>query len=430
MSRKSAMIFVGLVLGLGWAIRGHFGHEWGASWAGAMSVLAVLAVTRRKDWSLRWPVLVVMGGVGWGLGGMMSYGIVVGYCRGIEFGNVLYGYAMLAVIGGLYGFIGGGWFGLGLESTEKNKPDWAALLTQMVAGALFFWAVLIPQFEWKMTPPRSELWAACFGAAFALTWYLYRNGYSRALRLAVYSAIGGGFGFAFGNFLQLLGNVSGLSFNWWNVMEFSLGFFGGLGMAYGVLTRQWPETVRPSRVANWLGLIFLFFAIPATNLIHQFDKGHLVEMGERLGYANPHGFAQVQALIAWIVLLVFLIFGILVYRRHQENGQSLRHSIVPLFLYAYTLWYLFYSHMKKGFLYKGSPFQLEQLLYWVVLAVFFVMWLLKGRQDNELLFAVEQKETWKRAWGIGIALIVILVVITLISINIHDGQFGYHERFK
>ena len=142
MSRKSAMVFVALVLGLGWAIRGHFGHEWGASWAGAMAALAILAIARREDWSLRWPVLVVMGGVGWGIGGMMSYGIVVGYCRGIEFGNVLYGYAMLAVIGGLYGFIGGGLFGLGLESTEENKPKWPALIVEMFAGGFLVWGLL------------------------------------------------------------------------------------------------------------------------------------------------------------------------------------------------------------------------------------------------------------------------------------------------
>ncbi len=30
------LLSAGLVLGLGWALRGHFGHQWGASWAGML----------------------------------------------------------------------------------------------------------------------------------------------------------------------------------------------------------------------------------------------------------------------------------------------------------------------------------------------------------------------------------------------------------
>ena len=32
MKKRTALIFVALALGLGWAIRGHFGHEHGAAW--------------------------------------------------------------------------------------------------------------------------------------------------------------------------------------------------------------------------------------------------------------------------------------------------------------------------------------------------------------------------------------------------------------
>ena len=148
-SKKNIMWVTALVLGLGWAIRGHFGHEWGAAWAGAMAASALLFASKRKDWAQRAPVLIFLGAIGWAVGGMSSYGIVVGYCRGVEFFNVYYGYAMLAVIGGLYGFIGGGFFGLGLETTEKNKPNWATLLTEMVAGAWISWGFIIYQLNGK-----------------------------------------------------------------------------------------------------------------------------------------------------------------------------------------------------------------------------------------------------------------------------------------
>jgi len=85
---------------------------------------------QRQDWWNKIPVIALLGGLGWAAGGMMSYGLVVGYGRGSDFINVMYGLTMLAVIGGLYGFIGGGFLGLELESTREKNPAWATLLTE------------------------------------------------------------------------------------------------------------------------------------------------------------------------------------------------------------------------------------------------------------------------------------------------------------
>ena len=125
MARTIRLVFAAVTLGLGWAMRGHFGHEWGASWAGAMGTLAVLLVSGRKDWIGRAPSLTALGAVGWAAGGMMSYGIVIGYCRSLSFPNTLYGYAMLAVIGGLYGFIGGVRVGLVVPGWKTASPSLA-----------------------------------------------------------------------------------------------------------------------------------------------------------------------------------------------------------------------------------------------------------------------------------------------------------------
>ena len=64
MTKKASFLFVALTLGLAWAMRGHFGHEWGASWAGAMGAFALLLVSKRKDWALRAPSLVALGAIG------------------------------------------------------------------------------------------------------------------------------------------------------------------------------------------------------------------------------------------------------------------------------------------------------------------------------------------------------------------------------
>ena len=98
MRKWYVMVFTALALGLAWAIRGHFGHEWGAAWAGGCGGLALLVGMRDPRWMRRAPTLAALCAIGWGAGGIMSYGIVIGYCRGNEFIDVIYGFSMLAVI--------------------------------------------------------------------------------------------------------------------------------------------------------------------------------------------------------------------------------------------------------------------------------------------------------------------------------------------
>jgi hypothetical protein len=423
------MVFVALSLGLGWAIRGHFGHEWGACWAGAIAAVAVLVAARRQDWSLRMPVLVALGGIGWAVGGMMSYGRVVGYCRGTDFANVCYGLCMLGVVGGLYGLVGGGMLGLGLETTEEKRPHWPSLLAEMVAGGVLTWGVLIYQFEWRMTPPRSELWAACLGASAALVWFLYRNGFHRALRVAGYSALGAGFGFALGNFLQTLGNVTGPALNWWNVMEFTLGFFGGLGMAYGVFTRKWPQAAGPSPAANWLALLFVAFAVPATNILHAFEIDAFVEMGLRAGLSDPQAFAETQVLLGWIALGALGAPCGVVWRRLEHNGRLLAEACAPWFLIGYSVLYIAFSHLKKGLFVGAQGVQPEQYAYWVVLVAIALLWLVRGRKEPSCWPAEKRPETARRWMAMVLAVVALIALMALVSVNLHDGLPGAHRRF-
>jgi hypothetical protein len=181
------------------------------------------------------------------MGGMISYGQIVGYGRSDDFVNAAYGLLMLFVIGGLYGLIGGGLTGLTLESSGEKKVKWARLMTEMVAGGLVAYGFLVMQLEILMTPPRSEAWAFCFGAGLALVWYMARNGFKSSLKVAFITMIGGGFGFAFGNFLQIVGNLLEIKFNMWNVMEYSIGFFGGSALAYSIFTSPWPQSPKNRR---------------------------------------------------------------------------------------------------------------------------------------------------------------------------------------
>ncbi len=429
MKQKTALLFVAVVLGLGWAMRGHFGHEWGASWAGAMGALAILVVSNRKDWVLRAPSLAALGAIGWGAGGMMSYGIVIGYCRSISFVNSLYGYVMLAVIGALYGFIGGGLFGLGLESSEENRPKWPALLVEMFAGGFLVWGLLIYQMEWFMTPPRSELWAGCLGAALALAWFLNRNKFFRALRVAGYAALGAGFGFSFGNFIQTIGHSAELSYNWWNVMEFSLGFFGGLGMGYAVLTRQWPPSRKPSRTGNWIALIFLFVFIPASNYFNGFSSERFMDLAEKLQLGRAAQFASNQFLIAGLATLLFAFLAVWVWSRYGEKGEKLVKFGLPALLLITALHYNLFCYIRLGVFHKPFSFGNSETLYLFFVALLYLLWQFGLQRTTDFPGKAGGDESWKR-WGfIMAALFLIFVLITVISIHIHPEMPGAHDRF-
>ena len=429
MTRKISLLFVAIMLGLGWAMRGHFGHEWGASWAGAMGALAILIVSKREDWASRAPALVALGAIGWAVGGMMSYGIVIGYCRSISFVNSLYGYAMLAVIGGLYGFIGGGLFGLGLESSEENKPKWVNLIVEMFVGGFLVWGLLIYQMEWFMTPPRSELWAGCLGAAIALGWFLYRKDFKRAIRVAGYSALGAGFGFMFGNFIQTMGATSEIFYNWWNVMEFTLGFFGGLGMVYAVMTREWPKSIQPSKTGNWIAISFVFLFIPLTNYFNGMSTERFLKLAERLNIPDTQQFASSQLVFAGLSLILFFVITIFIWKRYCPNNEKIMLYSLPAMLFITTIHYNLFAYIQLGTFYRPFSFKYSDSLYVFIVAIMLLVWYYILRKGTDLPKENAIDETWKR-WGvILISLLLVLVLISLVSINIHSGLPGAHDRF-
>ena len=82
------LVIVGMTLGTTWAIRGQFGHEQGAAWAGAIGAISIILIAKRGDWYSRLFKATLAAAIGWGLGGMMSYGRVVGFGRGVDFVNI------------------------------------------------------------------------------------------------------------------------------------------------------------------------------------------------------------------------------------------------------------------------------------------------------------------------------------------------------
>ena len=106
-------------MGYGWGYRGTVGHEAGAMVPGALLGLALCLGSPRLDWHRRAAVAGLFGAIGWAWGGSFSYMEHTLYALSDSFVDVLYGYAMLFLLGGLWAGIGGGVLGLALTGPRS-----------------------------------------------------------------------------------------------------------------------------------------------------------------------------------------------------------------------------------------------------------------------------------------------------------------------
>ena len=413
-----SILIVAMSLATAWAIRGQFGHEQGAAWAGGIGALALVMVSQRKDWYNKMMLIALASAIGWGAGGMISYGVVVGYGRADNFINVFYGLSMLFVIGALFGLLGGGLVGLVLDSTSKNKVKWGRLISEMTAGGLIGYFFLVEQIGFFMTPPRSEAWAVIFGAGLAMLWYMAREKRNSALRVAIFSALGGGFGFGFGNFLQVLGNVLEIDFNMWNVMEYSIGFFGGSGMAYGVFSSVWPkDDAVPEKWVNRVSMFLVAVFIPLIVFRESLTREHFMK---RLG--DIPNLESVATLSNAFVIVILLAMIITICWKLKDAGY--KKSDVMLFFFLYLIVYILVSYAITG-MFAGKT-ELNHHLYVVNIVLIFILL----RRNNQAVFdTLTDKVTTKRWFIYLLVIIAVLAILSLIAINIHGELGGSHNRF-
>ncbi len=413
-----SMLIVAMSLATAWAIRGQFGHEQGAAWAGAIGGLALVMVSNRKDWYNKMVLVALASAIGWGAGGMISYGVVVGYGHADNFINAFYGLSMLFVIGALFGLLGGGLVGLVLDSTEKNKVKWGSLMAEMVAGGILSYYFFVEQIGFKMTPPRSEAWAIILGAGLAMLWYMAREKRNSAIRVAIFSTLGGGFGFAFGNFLQITGNVLEIEFNMWNVMEYSIGFFGGLGMAYGVFSSKWPtEEVKPKIWVNRIALFILIVIIPLIIYRESLTYEYLMKrLGELI---NLDVVASISTSVVAIIMLIMSVF--LFWKLKDGNYKK---KDVMLFFFVYLSVYIFISYTVTG-LFAGRT-EFNHHLYIVNIILIFILL----RKNMAAIYkTVTDKVNTKKWFTYLILILIFIVILAVIAIQIHGELGGAHNRF-
>jgi len=163
-----AWLFCGITMALGWGIRGELGGPNGATVPGVLLGLAIAIASGRPGWVRAAPIFGMAGALGFALGGSMSYGLLIGYTKGIDLPNVAYGYAMLGLVGGLWGAFGAGC--LGFAASQVRYPVWqilAFVVASWIAGEALHWLLvdaidLRANIRRAATPGRSRWrpWAA------------------------------------------------------------------------------------------------------------------------------------------------------------------------------------------------------------------------------------------------------------------------------
>ncbi len=259
--------------GMGWGIRGQYGHETGAMIAGALTSLSLVMLLAPAVTTLRAARAAAMMTVAIGIGGQMTYGQTVGLTHDAELvGNweaLRWGLIGLAVKGGIWIGFGATFLGMGLGETNYRAWEIVGLFVAMIGSALLgVWIFNMPydpatkelpwiyfSDDWYFEPgralkPRRETWGGLLVALLACGAYARFIRRDRlAGRMMVVGMIAGGIGFPGGQCVQAshawnpeiysTGALAQFSeyfryFNWWNMMETTFGLIFGAVLAFGL----------------------------------------------------------------------------------------------------------------------------------------------------------------------------------------------------
>jgi hypothetical protein len=307
--------------GMGWGIRGQYGHETGAMIAGVLvSLVLVLHVCPQAP-LLAAARAAALGTVATGFGGSMTYGQTVGLTHDPPLvGNwdaLRWGMLGLALKGGLWIAFTGLFLGVGLGRRRIGWREMAAVILAMIAlYPLGIWLfnrpfdpaerVLPPLYfsdDWYWEPdaalkPRPEVWGGMLAAlAAGWAWWGWVRGDRLARNLAVWGFVAGAVGFPLGQSLQAYHAWNRAAFaagpwaaldsvmNWWNWMETTFGATFGAILAVGLLVNrrhvgivdepeQRPAELPPAVAAAlllvhvWLVIVCEFADMPVVDAIY------------------------------------------------------------------------------------------------------------------------------------------------------------------
>ena len=304
----ASMILTALAAGLGWGIRGQYGHESGAMIAGVLAALTLVLFYAEGASTLAVARAAALASVMVGVGGSMTYAQSIGLTHEKQLvGNWeawRWGMLGLFIKGGIWIGYFGAFLGMGL-SGKRYKPLELVLMLGAMLGLVFLgtWWINSPfdpankvlprvyfSFSWYFEPnrtdlkPRPENWGGlivALAAAVAYAGVVKRD--KLAVKLALWAFVGGGLGQSLGQCIQSY-HAWNLEFfqtgwpskytvlrvlNWWNTMETTFGLIFGAVIALGLYRNRHlvaidqatdEVTLSPTVEVN-LVIIHLFFLL-------------------------------------------------------------------------------------------------------------------------------------------------------------------------
>jgi hypothetical protein len=329
----------------------------------------------------------------------------------------------------------------------RDSREQAACIAWLASGWLIGFFVLVGVFHLHMSPPRGDNWAGCVGLFVAFCSYLVWQRNRAALYLLAWGFFAGGFGFAIGEILNVLGRgYWGTMGEWafryqldtWKWMEQSFGFIMGAVVALGALGvrrgRLGIPAEFPSKNFDFLALVYLLVIMMWENLYknvkHWNDPNNPVLAPTVFGIDNHWCFIAVAMLLSVVAIVAFI-------RQNQGRIQLTPPGVLGRirWLFLLVLWIALAGDFANA---------LPDLKHQGRLFVQFTLWLTAGVCSLIVVSLPEgfalledtrpaNDRYWKTRW-VGLAGIVlapaIIYGLAWSSVNSHDEPLkGSHLRF-
>ena len=253
------MCFASLAGGMGWGIRGQYGHETGAMIAGLLVALVLVYCFAHQFSSIGIARAVALATVAIGFGGSMTYGQTLGLTQDFPLiGNIAslrWGLIGTFIKGSIWIGFFGLFFGIGLGGKKYSLFEILLILFVSIFFLYLGLYILNEPFDpinrklpfiyfsdhWYWEPgenlkPRREQWGGLlFALSFLFSYISFIKKDILARNMTLWGLLAGGFGFTIGQSVQayhawnmdeikngLLSTIYPF-INWWNMMEITFG---------------------------------------------------------------------------------------------------------------------------------------------------------------------------------------------------------------
>lgn len=320
-------LIAALLMSLAWSLRGQFGHLKGAMIPGAAAAILVAALGRDASWRTSFGRSVLLGAIGFSLGGHFGYGKLIETILALPELNQASSLLRIFLIGAIWGGLGASFLGFGFSEKPIRFSDGILL------GLLgIFW--FIPLGILNLEGLDLILYTAGL-----LILQLYNLIVKRSLSVFLFGffgALGFGLGFLFSVILLWMGS-NGLvpgPFPFWALRDQLWGFLGGMSLFF---TGRILERTQ-SLPAPWYGFpdfektgyIFLTVLAPV------FLTFHVVLYWIKAGAVF---LAQREFITGGLGLLLFFVAAWIVWLKAKKQLICQKERVFILAA-LFFLWYL------------------------------------------------------------------------------------------